>query len=82
MSSHGLAQAIGIDDCPEHASVLPRAADEPVALQDGQMLRDVGPADLQQLGELAGRRGESQRWCISSCRVGLESAANTAAWMA
>ena len=33
---------------------------EAVTAQDGKVLRDVGPADLEQIGELAGTA-----WCVA-----------------
>jgi hypothetical protein len=52
----GLAQT-RIHNLPKHAPVLPATEHEPVALQDGEVLGDVGAAHLEQLGELARRLG-------------------------
>ena len=51
----------GFDDLPQHAPVLTAAKHQPVALQDGEVLRDVRPADLEQLGELARRAWRRHR---------------------
>ena len=42
-----------VHDLPQHAALLAMAPHEPVALEDGEVLRYVGPADLEQLGQLA-----------------------------
>jgi len=44
-----------VDDLPQNLAVLSRALHEALALQHGKVLRDVGTAHVQQLGELTGR---------------------------
>ena len=58
----GLSQT-GMGDVPLDATTLARPGDEAVAVQQGEVLGDVGPADAEQLGELVGELGFSQsRW--------------------
>jgi hypothetical protein len=46
-----------IDDLPEDVPVLAATAYQSVSLKDGEVLGDVGPAHLQQLGQFARRPG-------------------------
>ena len=49
----GLSQT-GIGDVPLDVATLPRPGDEAVMVQQREVLRDVGLADAEQLGELTG----------------------------
>jgi len=44
-----------VDDFPQHAAILTRTLDQTVALKHREVLRHIRPADVEQLGQLAGR---------------------------
>ena len=44
----------GIDDLPHHVSSRPATSRKTLMLKNGEMLRDVGPANTGELCELAG----------------------------